>query len=302
VERRRWAGILLLVIAMVGSVLVDVLIRMYLVAGIPARIAIEGPPAIGHCVEAVRPRDESTLSTNGIAVPSARMSSCTEPHIGEVVSVTLDGRLFPIVSSGGFIHYQTSYCSAAAGAFVGLIEDSALDAPWTRVGQGVSGVIGPTSRQRRVGQNWVACISFAPSGSYIGTTRNSLADRARPGGFTLCRSTASTDAPTISCNQPHGLESFASTFTFRPDDRHLGQSCRALVARITGTVDPTWNGRLSITVRRSPNGAAADRDGATIGDQPSDATVVDCAVTVREGVAMIAGSLVGIRNTRLPWA
>jgi hypothetical protein len=153
-----------------------------------------------------------------------------------------------------------------------------------------------------VGQNWVACIVFARSGSYIGTIHNSLGDPARPGGFTFCRYTASTDAAAISCNQPHGLESLGSTFTFMPADLHLVQSCRMLVARITGAVDPTWNGQLTITVRRRANDSAADRAVAIIGDQPPDATVVECSVTVSAGAAMIAGSLVGIRNNRLPWA
>ena len=229
------------------------------------------------------------------------MSSCADPHVGEVVSVTSSGTMFPIAGSGGFIHYQASFCSSAAQSFVGLSpSDIGSTEPWTLIGEGVAGVIGPADRQRQAGQNWVACIAFARWGSYRGTIRNSLAQPIGRAGFALCETAASADAGLVSCDRPHRLEVFGTIFTFLASAHGLETACMNLISRTTGITDPTRKGLLAVTVRSSPIEGADDRDVAVVSDQEPGTTAVECGAAVA-GTTLLTKSLVGVGNAPLPW-
>ena len=98
-----------MLVVVVGSIVVGARDRSNVIGGIAEPIAVAGQPAVGDCVAAVDRQDEPNEFSNDVAVPSGRTSSCADPHVGEVVSVTSSGTMFPIAGSGGFIHYQTSF-------------------------------------------------------------------------------------------------------------------------------------------------------------------------------------------------
>ncbi|GGM00052.1 hypothetical protein GCM10011594_20120 [Nakamurella endophytica] len=308
-------GVLLLLAAVAGAGLAGAAPRRLAGSPVPA-VLVAAAPRVGDCVLA-DPRPDLMVDRTAPALPTVPAGDCAAsrlPHVGEVVSVYRDGPLFPVDNLGVRPVPDVDACRPAADAYLGLdrirpdtdfgqaATRSAV--PWVPAAVGRVAVIGPDALQRRLGQQWVACVSYGRGSAFRTSVRGVFPGGVLPDSYAVC--TAASPAPprpAVPCGIPHGVEVIAVLpLTYRvPPADELATSCTALTQAVTGRRDVTAGGALAVGVTVTHfdvQGRPVPGYPASGADQPAEAA---CAVTATGGRRLVA-TLSGAGDAPLPLA
>lgn len=305
-DRRAWGAVLVVVVIITALTVPNLAGRR--VGGTAARIPVADPPQVGDCLLDDPTGTKSVLDYTSVDIYSATTGTCGETNYGEVVSVTMDARSFPVSVANRLSHPEPMACNPLVRGYfgwpdgdVGRGDGSTVDA-WRPVATETVGLIGPNLWQYLGRQNWLACVVYPRYGPYAGSIGRSFADRTAADAFALCLSdTETASRQSISCTVPHHTEilGWATVADSASDSPRLDDSCRQLAARITALPDPTSSGRLRIDATALRD----DGQGGWSTDQTAAAPRQQIACTLSAvGADRLAGTLTGIAGGALPWA
>lgn len=248
---RRCVGAAMLLLVVVAVLCIPGVLGRNLSGAAGPAVHVDPRPTVGDCLAPLTTPDQLNSIVDLVpAVP------CAQAHSAEVLAVgTLDPMLFtgrPTVADPHFTNGAMSQrCDSLAGRFLGWGSRPAL--PRISVPFFTKLTV-PGDLEWQLGQRWYSCellpgvLDFPIS--YHGTARNASTGTP-PGAFGNC-----SDGPgelAVSCDRPHHAEQLTSS---------VGQSsasastCLILAARIIGTPDPTFGGRLAVLGRDRGSGSA----------------------------------------------
>ncbi len=325
-DRRLIGGVVVLAVLVVAIIAPNWSERR--VAGRPVAMALPGPPAVGDCVTSVpdiralldggRYRaddggDFGGLDSGGglgwetdIVYPSAVFGSCDGPVMGEISSVRLAADPPDRIP---MIDYQTSssQCGLESIGYTGSIPpvvEGKADQPgivWTSAINFQNTPVGPSPIQRRVGQDWSACVIGRPSHTpYVGRLAGVLDSGVLPSDFGNCWVTDGlNDSEQVSCDQPHGVELLGTTGlgSAAYTAAEVQKSCATYAGRMLRSVDSTRGGAVRFEILDF-------RDTVSV-VEPSDSVLRDTYITciaTAQGDLRLNGSLVGLEERPLPRA
>ncbi|SDO26705.1 Septum formation [Nakamurella panacisegetis] len=241
---KRFVGAVLIALMAVAVITVPGVLGRRLTGSAAPALHVNPPLEIGNCLGPLNTPQE--LNTIVDVVP---VVACTRAHSAEVIAVgridPVDYPVRPTVADAAFTSGPLSeQCDQAAAKFLGWGTKNTV--PRIQVSFFTRLTI-PGELEWRLGQRWYACelmpgVLDYPI-SYDGTAQNA-SFRTPPDAFANC-----ADGPgetRISCREPHHAEQLTSSY-----GKSAGGdgNCRALVAKVIGTSDPTFNGQLAVLSR-----------------------------------------------------
>lgn len=312
--RRSAVGAVLLLFAAVLLVAVPAL-RPSKISGIAQAAPVPGPPVVGDCVTDPIPYSASEIGIpspvpGAFDYPSLTIGACEGPRFGEVVAViavpaavtvSVDGDVTTVMDP------NLQQCLLASRSYVGMLStiDSNL-APWTPVTSAPTSASQPVPRQRAAGQNWIACLTYAPASiasqtvvnPYTGTLKNAVSTGYQSDQLGFCGATFSPQAYEAAgaCTRPHEYQQLAvrstgeRTFT----EVELTQTCAVAAKAVMGRAA---GGDFTVVV------AVLDSNGrseAVTGDIPPNSGL-QCGIAVT-GDRLLGGSVVALGEKPIPWA
>jgi len=305
-DRRAWGAVLVVVVIIAALTVPNLAGRR--VGGTAARIPVADPPQVGDCLLADPTGTNSVLGYTSVEIYAPTTGTCGGTNYGEIVSVTLDARSFPVSVANRLSHPEPMACNPLARAYLGWSDgdvdhdDGSTADGWRPVAIETVGLIGPNLWQYLGRQNWLACAVYPRYGPYAGSIGRSFADRTAADAFALCLTDGeSASRQSISCAVPHHTEilGWATVAGAASESPVLDETCRQFAARITALPDPTSSGRLRVD-------AIALRDDGQGGwstDQADAAPHRQIACTLSAvGSDRLAATLTGIAGGALPWA
>ena len=280
------------------------------ITGVASTVPIPPAPAVGDCLLQPVP------STAQLVHPPAVTGPCNGSRYGEVVLLIPATAVLPTQESvDGPVDPNRDVCATAVIDYLGLGptpghpgDPTVFGHPrtlfdhWSPVLPSSDLFIsGPDEFQLQMGQNWLACISFAPAaerGTGIAYHRSAAGSFSGtpPAAYAVCLLTADTTVLQIAdCRQPHQAEIFGYLFTTEANSPPaLATTCRSLITQLTGMADPTAAGRLLPGTFRSDG--SVDR-----GSAPVDPTgrPLSCLTTAPAG-HQLTGPLMDLGNKPVP--
>jgi hypothetical protein len=245
--RRRWSGLVLLVLAIAAMVVLPRAIGRP-VAGSPRIGPIPGPPIQGACLPPFVTQAELDDLSTPATVP------CDRPHGAEITlviqldTVAYPEPAWPTSGTDPILSQPIDTCQAQNALYVGVTGVSPDQRVLPRYR---SKVTVPDQIQWLAGQRWYAC-SVLPDVplpvSYTGTAHLAFYG-VPPAPFATC-----ADGPhqaAVPCNHPHAAEQLTAgyqgpTQSWPPLPPNTADSCRQLAKTIIGTEDPEFGGRIEI--------------------------------------------------------
>ncbi len=308
-DRRTWGAVLVVVVIIAALTVPNLAGRR--VEGIATRIPVADPPRVGDCLLDDPTGNRSVLAYTSVQIHAATTGACGGANYGEIVSVAMDARSFPVTVVNRLSHPEPMACDPLVRAYLGWPEDdvgpgdgSTADA-WRPVATGSVGLIGPNLWQYLSRQYWLACVIYPRHGAYPGSIGRSFASRTAANAFALCLSdsdSGSESLQSMSCTVPHRTEilGWATLTDSQTQSATLNDTCRQLAAMVTALPDPTAGGRLSAgAVALQDDGQGGWSTGPAGTSAP--ARQVACALTAG-GPDRLNATLIGIADGALPWA
>jgi hypothetical protein len=298
VGRRRLGGVLLLIAAVLGSLL---LTRIGGVRIGGSAIAVPGAaePRPGDCLREVSgPLVDSSRGVfvepppASVGETSVSFSDCAEEHVGEVVAFRRPPSPSGAVATGDA---DARWCHDLAMGYRSHSSERLVAAS--------GGLWEPTADHRSIAvvsafaeYPWGACAVLAPGlESYSGSYVQSLAGRPVPAPFGRCRSGDHADR-WVSCSSPHPVQQFGVAVRAGMLPRGAVDGCRELVRVMTGMPDVNAGGLLKIQVVGGRSTPGGNVDDSTAEKEPVFARCRLIAV----GPNLLTGSLIGIGTGQLP--
>lgn len=311
-DRRRWIGALVLVVALAGAVMVPAVVDGRRVAGQGRPVVFPDRPTAGSCLTALAGGSSGGSSAQVVPLDDVTVGPCAGEVRGQIVGL-LDEPGDDTVGS------RRDPCFRAAADSVGLEyigrRPTLPEAPRTAgaswapfLGFTVTRVV-PGDAASRGGQRWVACVARpADGGGYSGRLDGAYtAGRSLPAPFATCWSlgrAASDGAPAVDldrgatvlpCDEPHPAELLAVA---RVGDRSttsreaMQAGCEAMAGVMMRVDDPTRGGALAVVLD------PVSSDGAS---RPTDPWTLNCFV-VATGGRQLVDTVVGWGDRPLPLA
>ena len=254
-------------------------------AGVPVASAGLGAPAVGECLAVVTGPVSVGLPMDSIVVTSVgnegvRFADCADPHLGEVVAVrtSLEAPFQATTNEGWCAAVATGHRSQVLPPVGDAVRHQWKPAADARIMLVLSALPGPKAFR------WAACALVSPRLElYRGLFLGSLTDGPVPAPFGVCLSTGG--AVEVSCDTAHRVQVFGTRTT--PTTPTVDESCRGLIAAITGMPDITAGGKLEPVVF-----------GLTGPDKLTPTTTCRLSVV---GNHALSGTLVGVGDGPLPW-
>lgn len=308
-DRRTWGAVLVVVVIIAALTVPNLAGRR--VEGIATRIPVADPPRVGDCLLDDPTGNRSVLAYTSVQIHAATTGACGGANYGEIVSVAMDARSFPVTVVNRLSHPEPMACDPLVRAYLGWPEgdvgpgDGSTADAWRPVATGSVGLIGPNLWQYLSRQYWLACVIYPRHGAYPGSIGRSFASRAAANAFALCLSdsdSGSESLQSMSCTVPHHTEILGWATVTDPQSQSatLNDTCRQLAAMVTALPDPTAGGRLSVgAVALQDDGQGGWSTGPAGTSAP--ARQVACALTA-DGPDRLNATLIGIADGALPWA
>lgn len=288
---RRAAGILLVILALIGVIAVTRISgsRTTGIASAPRGATL---PSVGDCLESLSEPAAAVVIGGTFEVDSydeaaATFSHCGGSHVGEVVAflmtpgghATLDAPDTGSSAAGDDARWCRLVAEQYAGAALWRFRTNGSTGWQPSTGQRFSAVSGGIPHEP-AGSRWATCVVTAPGlEPYDGAYLRSWADEPAPPPFGRCRS-GGTDDDWVSCTAPHRTQEFGT----RPVQGAAGAAaladCRSLIEVMTGRSNLGVGGTLLVQV--VPNA-----------DQWS------CRLSVLDDRQLV-GTLIGIGDQPLP--
>ncbi len=208
-------------------------------------------PTAGSCLAPLKSMDQVNTVIDVVPVVP-----CSQPHSAEILSVaTLDPAVWrtrPDVNDARFTGGTLAHaCDQLAGRFVGWGARARSGRISVRF---FTRLTVPGDLEWQLGQRWYSCELmpgvFDFPLSYVGSARNASIGTP-PGAFANCA--PEVGAEVVSCDRPHHAEQLTISFGY---SQPSPAACRAMVAKVINTPDPTFGGRLSVLVRSSGGSSA----------------------------------------------
>ncbi len=296
-------GALVLAAAVLLAVVVTAAFKSGRMAGSPQPISVPGPPAVGDCVP--HPVDMSTLDDQS-ASPSLQFETCDGMRYGEVVGILSNpGQPAPAreTDSGGWVlDPNTRACFDKEDQYVA---GEMLFHYWSPRIFAFTAPVGPSKRQRSVGQHWLACTMFSPSTAdqsavarYHGSLRNAFVTGNERDMLGFCGSGDDWTKRYVDCASPHDFQVLASGVVGGGaiSRAELQRTCVQVARRLSGRPDVTAAGALAVAVQDiRGTGASFSSDGVQV---PAK---VGCGFTTA-GPRQLGGSLVAVGKHPIPWS
>lgn len=311
---RRSAGVLLLIAAVIGSLLVT-RIGGSRISGTAIPRPGVGAPAVGGCLVTVlgppampllAPGPPSPVSIASVGETSVAFADCAGAHLGEVVAyravpapVAPDPNESPATTARAEPTATAAASAVSDGQWCQGVAADYREHSVARFGNGADVMWEPATGQRFVvilsaptldptAPRWAACAFLSPglepySGSYV----RSLANLPAPAPFGLCRSAGAEDS-WASCAGPHRIQEFGTAARLDLSSPAALAGCRSLIEQMTRMKDVTDGGTLRIEIAGD-----AVRGGS--------GAVVSCRLVV-VGDGQLVGTLVGLGDRPVPFA
>jgi hypothetical protein len=304
------AGVVLLALALFLVLVVPAILNPGL-RGKASMVPTPAPPPIGTCV-LLPPRGASA---------AIQVVDCAEPHDGEVTKtwragdrVTAKDWVEPskryFLRAGGSARFTFFQCFGWNSDYVG-IETVALDGllgtdEWLLAPPLYDGrLIYSSPRQRASDFGWSACVVTPATGSsYSGTIRNAGRSTSmdRPDEYLTCLARSDYGAVEMAyrtCADPHLLEPIALDADVENDltPEVAQRDCERIVRTVTGSDDPTFGGRVRVSVESLRLRTLSQPSYARAFEQQSQ----DCVLIVADR-GLLTGSVVGLAGRPLPYS
>jgi hypothetical protein len=298
--QRRAAGLVLVIIALIGVLMVNATVDRS-VAGAATRMSIPAAPATGSCL--------ARRTSGWVDV------DCADPHTAE----TVQSWSAADVSQAG--RYTT--CKSAGQVYLGDRWGQSGDSPptggWSLPSVMSSTVLvtGPGSTLVR-GWSWQACVVRpillgAEGAGYRGRLRDVAATGVLPAELRPCFNRPGASwVVGVSCSDRHtgevlaarqlrifGTTTAVDTTASSPEVR---AECLGIARRATAAADPTYGGRLQVVVNLHATGMGF----VTSTDSPTDNSnsyvlyQASCALQTAASQVGLSASIVGLGAGALP--
>ena len=308
--RRTWGAVLLIVVIAAALTVPNLAGRR--VEGTATRTPIADPPEVGECLLEDPLDTRSALDYSSIEIAAPATGPCGEENYGEIVSVTMNARSFPVTIANRLSHPEPMACNPLVRAYLGWPEgdggrsDGSTADAWRPIATASVGLIGPHQWQYLSRQYWLACVIYPSHGPYLGSIGRSFSSRAAANAFALCLSDSESEPrQSMSCTVPHHTEilGWATARDPQSESAALNDSCRQFAAGVTALPDPTAGGRLSVgTLELHEDGQGGWSTGPVGIAEPSAPTgQVACSLSAN-GPDQLNATLLGIADGALPWA
>lgn len=295
---RRWGGVVLLVVAMLGALIITRLdgVRVAGTATVPPGA---GAPSVGECaVRFTEPSattpvpaspdpgadKEAAPQVGEVPASGVRFGACTGEHIGEVVAYrTMPQRALTEADRAADVRWCRSIASDYQAHARWRVRDAASGIWTPSTGQQFTAVLSDVlseSDQPR----WSACMVGAFGHEpYAGSYLQSFAVGAPPAPFGRCQMNGAR-AREVSCTTPHDAQEFGVGSGAPMPAREAVAACRELISEMTGLAEVTADGVLRTEV---------------VGGGARSAEPVRCRVSV-VGPARLTATLIGVGGGPLP--
>lgn len=332
---RRLSGMLALVAALLMALIIPRVLEPPL-AGQPSAEPPANPPPIGACILLAAVGALGAVGGDPGALGEewdsgttdvVRSVPCSEPHNGEIAWSASSRSANQALAGSYEAQWATAPSPAAAAAAkcsewasgyvgTGIAERANSLGSWLPIPPySVSAIVrGPTADYpERLG--WFACVVSSPGGeSYLGSVRGDGGELGgrRPGAYATCLALGEAAVATLeysTCGQPHRIEFMATLLVTQQmaeagrvdvelSSEELLTQCRAAVSQMTGSPDPTYAGRLSVSVE------TVSQRGITASEPLPNLAVgqlirPDCLVEL-VGDGVLTDSLIGLGAGDLP--
>lgn len=297
---RRWAGVVVLVLALVAvSVIPSVSGRR--VAGTAVPMTFADPPQVGECLIPPYPSADEKPTRPELELDSVAFGACTGVVAGEIVALWASAD-DPDFGTGP---PWRDPCDRPTAEFAGLEQSGrSMDLPgapsgpvsWRPIiGYGSLEVV-PGKLESSAGREWIACLAV-PTGrvGYLGTLRDAFTTGTMPVEFGSCWAGADLDQipDTVPCALPHQAELLATGYIrdrIQAPTEVIDGSCSDIAGRIMRTSDPTRGGELKVV---------ADRLIGDASSRPDAPLSIACFVT-SAGPQQLSGTLIGLADRPVP--
>ncbi|MDQ2738449.1 MAG: hypothetical protein M3Y35_07515 [Actinomycetota bacterium] len=292
---RRWAGLILLVVALVAAAVIPNL-RSRAIPGAAAIAPVAGPPSVGQCLlesNNLTPQMTRNDRTGEWSYAPVVLAPCRSGRYGEVIAVLPAGQV-SVERSGTLDGVQDKNLGRCHGELDGYVDQPShtLFHYWRLFSSVGVFVAGPTDLQRSMGQKWLACIGYIDNvDGQTATFNQSLNGIYRPTTtppeqLAYCVTTLELGrAAPVDCHTPHQAELFAFNIATATPSQ-LDSTCTTVIRQLTGMSDPTAAGRLRVAI---------------IGPTSELQSRVCALTTVAPDHHRLAGPLTGIGNKPVPW-
>lgn len=246
---RRLTGLALLAVLVLGLLCAPAVIgRTVSGRGEPA-VRLSPRPEAGQCLAPLVTPDQ--LNTVVDVVP---IVPCSQLHSAEILTVrTLDLADWPKRPDVATVSFTSGALSQACNQRAALYLGWGTRSTQHRISVSFFTRLTLSSEHDwSAGQRWYACevmpgyLDFPIS--WLGTARNAN-NRTPPAPFAKCADEPA--APRVPCDRPHHAEQLTQSFGGPTLD---AAACRQLAARVIGTPDPTFEGRLAVVARSVSGG------------------------------------------------
>jgi len=306
-DRRTWGAVLVVVVVAAALTVPNLAGRR--IEGTATRTPIADPPEVGECLLEDPLDTRSALDYSSIEIAAPTTGPCGEENYGEIVSVTMNARSFPVTIANRLSHPEPMACNPLVRAYlgwpegdVGSSDGSAADA-WRPVATASVGLIGPSLWQYLSRQYWLACAIYPRHGPYSGSVGRSFSSRAAANAFALCLSdSGSGSRQSMPCTVPHRTEILGWATAIDPQSQSgaLNDSCRQFAASVTKLPDPTADGRLSVGALELHDDGQGGWSSSPSGGSATAAQVA-CVLSA-SGTDRLNATLIGVADGALPWA
>jgi len=309
---RRSAGLAVMLVALFAVIVINAQVHdRRVIVGAAGVAPVPGPAPVGDCLLDRPGPDDGWGYRGGPLYPALRLAPCTGARWGEVVSI-LPGSLTASTSVTTTDSNGTTYtgnrnqsrCSQNVANYLGNAPDSPFG--WSIL-LGNSAAVGPTTRQRILGQSWIACVITPANGAsatftrYSGSVRNALTVGALPSPFASCAPfVVVADFVAVPCDQPRRIEVFGVAAPASGETRaHLDASCVQLIRWLMRDRDPTKGGLLTVrtaVAHVDPDTGAPTEGFSSNGDLSKAACFIEPA-----SPRQLHGTLFGLDSNPVPW-
>ncbi len=247
-----------LLAAVIGALAMAHGVRGWQIPGTGTIVAPADPPTAGLCLG---PRDSDHEMADPRIDPDP--VSCDQPHSAEVFSVgTIPGQAYPLAatdspSQAPALAAALRTCHDDARRYLGEFDDAAR---WRVPPQLYIKVMVPTPLAWSVGQHWFGCQAAATRGpaviSFTGTMRGAFSSAEPPAVLASCGQTVGSGR--VPCTSAHRAEELSVTRAPNRLEALTGVGsapmppCPQIAARLIGTSDPTFGGRLAVIEHAEP--------------------------------------------------
>ncbi len=281
-----------------------------------------GPDAAGFATTAALPTPPTPGSCLVSSPDGLREVPCGDPHTAEV---TAAWPAWDPSVAGVDVSVVRSHCWTLGQRYLaefGLNRETPTDAPqpqgpdWSPVPLTIRTDLlwGPTRRTDPIG--WQACVVVPQAaggpntavGQYDGRIVELISMSRRAPALRSCYSGRGSVLPTVPCVRPHRGEVLAAATApltaaapkgGTPGDPSRLAQCRTLAAKLIGVADPTFGGRLRVTVNSKVVSLGLTERGGQLVSQQSVA--LQCAVEA-PGSRALTSSVIGLAGAPLPLA